>query len=238
MNIKRTIQVSVLSIFTLAASNAALAADRDTTTEESKGALIGGVIGAAVGGPMGAGLGAMLGGGLVGKLVGERRVNQELSHELQRSAKYSEQLDDHMQLTVDNLSEEMHRLVEMQTVAINATQLPIQFKTNSSDIEDHYDSQLGEFVALLSNNPEANVVLSGYSDRRGDAEYNLNLSEKRIAGVKQFLIDEGVDESQILSQAYGETEPLSDDESIEGHFFDRRVVVEYTQTTSALTAAN
>lgn len=49
-------------------------------------------------------------------------------------------------------------------------------------------SQLGDALrsALLQNSV---IVLSGYTDARGSADYNQQLSEHRAEAVKQFLVD-------------------------------------------------
>jgi outer membrane protein OmpA-like peptidoglycan-associated protein len=69
-------------------------------------------------------------------------------------------------------------------------------------------------------------MLAGFADRRGDDQFNQALSEKRVRRVKRFLVNSGVNSTQVIGTAFGETQPLNPAESLESNFFDRRVVVE------------
>ena len=79
---------------------------------------------------------------------------------------------------------------------------------------------------LFRSNRDASVVLEGFADRRGDDAYNQALSEKRVATLQQYLLDRGALPEQIVGMAYGESQPLARNESLESNFFDRRVMLE------------
>jgi len=68
------------------------------------------------------------------------------------------------------------------------------------------------FKSYLSDVPEAQLVLSGHADKRGPADYNQKLSERRAEMAKQFLIEQGVPEASLSTEAYGNTKNLSTDE--------------------------
>jgi len=211
------------------------AGERKTAVEEQRGAIAGAVVGAGLAGPFGAAVGAIFGGGIVGKLVGVTRINRELESELnQQVVTNRQQLKTYSYEEKKNssqvkaLNDELGRLLKSQTASWNSRQLPIQFRTNSSKIEAHYESQLYEIALNLSQNQETSVILSGFADRRGDAEHNQKLSEQRVGAVKAFLLGRGVQENQIQEHAFGETKPLKEQETSENNFFDRRVVLEFS----------
>jgi outer membrane protein OmpA-like peptidoglycan-associated protein len=51
-------------------------------------------------------------------------------------------------------------------------------------------------------------VLTGHADRSGSSEYNLALSQRRAAAVKQELVVLGLPDGEIVTEAKGESEPL------------------------------
>lgn len=114
----------------------------------------------------------------------------------------------------------------------------VQFRSASWQLEPHYKPQLDLIAQGLSKDPQMQVSLSGYADRHGDAEFNQALSQQRLLTVKNYLLEKGVKESQILTQAFGESNLVSDGQSYEGDFFDRRVMLHLRQAKPVMTAAN
>jgi outer membrane protein OmpA-like peptidoglycan-associated protein len=68
------------------------------------------------------------------------------------------------------------------------------------------------FTQYLAYQPDAHLVLSGHADKRGPQAYNQPLSERRAALAKQFLVEQGISEDKIETQAYGEEQNLSVDQ--------------------------
>ena len=61
----------------------------------------------------------------------------------------------------------------------------------------------------------ANVQLVnaiGHADRIGAENYNLQLSEKRAAAVKEYLAQKGVESSKVRSEGRGESDPVTGDQ--------------------------
>ena len=226
-----------LSLLASVVTESAFAAPKKTEKEETRGALTGMVVGAAVGGPIGAGVGAMLGGAVIGKLVGYHRINRELESEVVNLESNHTVNAKKMHTEIADLDKELKRMIEIQTASWNSRQLPIQFKTASSDIEQHYQKQLNEIARILSRNLDTRVSLSGFADRRGDHLYNQTLSENRVANVHAYLISQGVNKNQIVTSAFGESQPLSVEQTADTHFFDRRVVMQFSFDVDAYLAS-
>jgi outer membrane protein OmpA-like peptidoglycan-associated protein len=68
------------------------------------------------------------------------------------------------------------------------------------------------FIQYVADEPDAHLVLSGHADKRGPQAYNQPLSERRAALAKQFLVEQGVPEDKIETQAFGEEQNLSADD--------------------------
>jgi outer membrane protein OmpA-like peptidoglycan-associated protein/tetratricopeptide (TPR) repeat protein len=64
---------------------------------------------------------------------------------------------------------------------------------------------LDYMLNIMTKYPDMTVELSSHTDSRGSDKYNLELSQKRAVGVKQYLISKGVERSRIVAKGYGET---------------------------------
>jgi outer membrane protein OmpA-like peptidoglycan-associated protein len=60
-----------------------------------------------------------------------------------------------------------------------------------------------DFKKYLEAKPDAHLILEGHADIRGSYVYNQALSERRVARVKNFLVEQGVSEANIETKAFG-----------------------------------
>ncbi|NQZ31747.1 MAG: OmpA family protein [Oceanospirillaceae bacterium] len=70
---------------------------------------------------------------------------------------------------------------------------------------------------------EALVLVAGHTDSVGGNAYNIKLSDKRAASVKDYLVSQGVPVDNISSQGFGEDNPIASNETDEGRAQNRRV---------------
>jgi outer membrane protein OmpA-like peptidoglycan-associated protein len=69
-----------------------------------------------------------------------------------------------------------------------------------------------DFKKYLEAKPDAHLVLEGHADIRGAAAYNQALSERRVARVKSYLVEQGVPEADIETLAFGAQHNLTVEE--------------------------
>lgn len=69
-----------------------------------------------------------------------------------------------------------------------------------------------DFKKYLEAKPDAHLVLEGHADIRGSAAYNQALSERRVARVKSFLVEQGVPDADIETKAFGAQRNLTEEE--------------------------
>ena len=82
-------------------------------------------------------------------------------------------------------------------------------------------NKLGDF---LREHPKSYVVLSGYTDITGSAEYNLWLARRRAEKVQDYLVKySGVSIGRIITQWYGKQDPIASNDTEEGRQQNRRV---------------
>jgi general secretion pathway protein A len=79
----------------------------------------------------------------------------------------------------------------------------VLFEFNSNNLEDAAYEMLGEISRFCLQNPEAIVILRGYTDQTGVRAYNLKLSEFRANMVKTYLVGKGVNAEAITTMAIG-----------------------------------
>ena len=73
--------------------------------------------------------------------------------------------------------------------------------------------------------PDTNLLIEGHTDSVGDANYNLNLSQRRAQSVADYLQTKGVAASRFTVKALGEANPRFDNSTKEGQAKNRRVEV-------------
>ena len=105
----------------------------------------------------------------------------------------------------------------------------IFFESMSDKLSSQSFDALNEVVAILKNNPELNLHIEGHSDNTGIPSYNLSLSGKRANSVKQYLIDNGVEEQRLIAVGYGQRKPIADNKTAEGRAKNRRVELKPVQ---------
>jgi peptidoglycan-associated lipoprotein len=68
-------------------------------------------------------------------------------------------------------------------------------------------------AAYLNAHPEIKVLVAGYCDDRGSAEYNITLGENRAGAAKTALISAGVEAGRIRVVSYGKERQFCTDET-------------------------
>jgi outer membrane protein OmpA-like peptidoglycan-associated protein len=69
-----------------------------------------------------------------------------------------------------------------------------------------------EFKNYLAVKPDATLILQAHADPRGGEVYNEKLTERRAARVKSFMVEQGVPENSLQTQALGIQHQLTPDE--------------------------
>ena len=107
--------------------------------------------------------------------------------------------------------------------ALNTIRLKyVFFETGSAGLEEDSRYELDYLAGLLKDNASVAVELSGHTDNTGDADANLSLSQSRAEAVMNYLVEQGIDESRLTAQGYGDTAPIDSNETDEGRQNNRR----------------
>ncbi len=108
----------------------------------------------------------------------------------------------------------------------------VYFDFDKSVVKPAYFTLLKNQAGYLTNHPNTQVILEGYTDDRGTWEYNIGLGARRAASVRQYLLLQGVNEKQIKTISYGEAYPADPANNPQAWAKNRRVVIKYLKPGS------
>ena len=77
------------------------------------------------------------------------------------------------------------------------------FDYNSYTLTERSVQDLAKISAVLGKFPGLKIEVTGYTDDRGDASYNLKLAAMRADAVIKYLTGHGIDSSRFFSKAAG-----------------------------------
>ncbi len=99
----------------------------------------------------------------------------------------------------------------------------VQFPFNSAALTATSHIQLDNVVRVMQEYPKTKIEVNGHTDSRGDDARNLVLSQNRANAVQAYLIAKGISATRILKAVgFGETSPISDNDTEEGMQENRR----------------
>lgn len=100
----------------------------------------------------------------------------------------------------------------------------VRFDFNADTLRPDSDALLRQVAGLLLAHPELRrIEVQGHTDDVGDPAYNLDLSQRRVEVVRDWLIQHGVDGARLEAKGYGETQPLASNATEAGQAANRRV---------------
>lgn len=83
---------------------------------------------------------------------------------------------------------------------------PVYFGFDSYVVDSSEASKLSAVASYLKNS-SGQLIIAGFTDERGTAEYNRGLGEKRAQAVRSYLLERGADASRIQTTSFGSELP-------------------------------
>ncbi|MBZ5526559.1 MAG: OmpA family protein [Acidobacteriia bacterium] len=99
----------------------------------------------------------------------------------------------------------------------------VLFDTGSYTLKPGAREKLAKISGIVMAHPSLNLQIEGHTDSVGTDEYNQTLSERRAGAVKDYLVQQGVASSAVVSKGFGKAQPVADNETAEGRQRNRRV---------------
>jgi outer membrane protein OmpA-like peptidoglycan-associated protein len=170
------------------------------------GALLGGILGNNLGkggkGAMGAVLGGVIG-GVAGGVIGNKMDKQ------------AREIDTALP------GADVVRVGEGIKLVLNENS--VRFDTNKSTLTATAKANLDKLVPVFIEYADTNIMIYGYTDSTGSAEYNLKLSLERAVSVKNYLVSKGLAPIRFNTSGMGIADPIATNDTPEGRSQNRRV---------------
>lgn len=101
----------------------------------------------------------------------------------------------------------------------------VNFDFDSVELTSEAKATLDDVAMILRDMTDARAEIAGHTSDEGDELYNIDLSQRRAAVVRRYLISAGVPSKQLVSKGYGGNAPVTANNSIKGRRENRRVEV-------------
>jgi peptidoglycan-associated lipoprotein len=90
---------------------------------------------------------------------------------------------------------------------------PVFFDYDAYTIRSDAQATITQDASFLQSHPGAKILIAGYCDDRGSAEYNLALGQNRANAAKTALVQAGVDASRVRTISYGKEKQFCTEEN-------------------------
>jgi outer membrane protein OmpA-like peptidoglycan-associated protein len=110
-----------------------------------------------------------------------------------------------------------------------ATSDEIYFDAGSARLTNIAKAILDGVALRMKNDLNSTAVVTGYSDDTGSEESNLDISRRRAAAAREYLVTRhGIDPGRITAVGKGSLEPAYDNSTAEGRAKNRRALIVVT----------
>ena len=100
----------------------------------------------------------------------------------------------------------------------------IYFDFASAKIKKQSSPVLHEIADLMHRNPDWTLAINGYTDSIGGDVYNLGLSKRRAAAVRDTLVSGfQIAAKRLTSNGFGSASPVDSNSTLVGRARNRRV---------------
>jgi len=99
-----------------------------------------------------------------------------------------------------------------------------EFDIDRAVIRPEYRDEVAKVGDFMKKYPTTTAVIEGHTDNVGNAEYNMELSQRRAEAVVTYLVENfGIDRSRLSAKGYGLSRPIADNATDEGRQKNRRM---------------
>lgn len=109
--------------------------------------------------------------------------------------------------------------IQAQVIVLNG----IQFSSDSARLLAGSNTQLNAVAKAMLSQPNMRVEIAGHTDSTGGFVHNQTLSARRANAVRNQLINRGIASHRLEARGYGESNPITENNTAEGRAQNRRV---------------
>jgi len=101
----------------------------------------------------------------------------------------------------------------------------VLFDVNRASLKSGATQNVDKLAQFMNADPKRNVMIEGYTDNTGKAQYNKILSLRRAESVRDALVSDGINPQRIITKGYGAKYPVASNKTSAGRQENRRVEV-------------
>lgn len=109
----------------------------------------------------------------------------------------------------------------------------VNFEFDKSKLTVNAKTLLDMVADALLARTDIKVEIDGHTDAKGSDAYNQKLSERRAQSVKDYLSSRGVDLARMATVGFGESKPITTNDTDEGRELNRRVELKVVEIGGA-----
>jgi len=99
----------------------------------------------------------------------------------------------------------------------------IHFDTGLATINKHSSKIVNQIINIAQECYGYHIIIEGHTDSTSNEKYNKYLSKKRAIQLKKALLMFGIKDQRITLKWFGETKPISSNNTEDGRKQNRRV---------------
>src|SRR3990172_1971519 len=126
--------------------------------------------------------------------------------------------------TKSGLEVDENGCAKADTVAV-VLQGDTNFEFNKDQLLPNAYPVLNELAETIKRTPAKRWKVEGHTDAIGSESYNMDLSRRRAQAVVNYLVSQGVNNSQLEVAPLGESQPIATNDTQEGRAMNRRVEI-------------
>ncbi len=101
----------------------------------------------------------------------------------------------------------------------------VLFDTAKYNLRPEAREKLARLSGIVLAHQGLNLEVEGHTDSTGSDDFNQKLSEQRASGVRDYLIQQGLQSDNLTSKGFGKTMPVADNSTADGRQKNRRVEI-------------
>jgi outer membrane protein OmpA-like peptidoglycan-associated protein len=154
-------------------------------------------------------------------IAAERRAEEALS-QAEKERREAEKA----RKRAEELAERVNKLEAERTErGLVLTLGDVLFDFDKATLKSGGERAVEKLAQFMKEYPNRNVMIEGFTDTVGPADYNKQLSRRRANSVRQALQNKGISSSRIQVRGYGERYPVASNNTEAGRQQNRRVEV-------------
>jgi outer membrane protein OmpA-like peptidoglycan-associated protein len=99
----------------------------------------------------------------------------------------------------------------------------VLFDTGRYTLRAGAREKLAKISGIVLSHPGLKLEVEGHTDSVGGDDYNMKLSEQRADAVRDYLVQQGLNEGIVTAKGFGKTMPVADNSTAAGRQQNRRV---------------